>query len=155
MLFDERNIPAIARIPALATDEVASVPPLHGVLATLAHSVGHITSTIRPPGVVVSVVVANGVGGDGALLDLDGGVGITLLDVEGSSNHSGGSGKSEDQGLKGNHIVGLISCSSEVMISSEGASSTFIDNFVHEDTAKFQRPSPRRESQAGSPVPWR
>jgi hypothetical protein len=52
-------IPASAWVPALTTDEVASVSPGHRVSAALAHGVLSRPAAISPPGVEVAVMVAS------------------------------------------------------------------------------------------------
>jgi hypothetical protein len=100
-------LPASTRVPALATDEVASVAPVHSVTAAGSVGVGDISSTIGPERVEVAVVGSLGVGSDGALLDQSRVVGIVTLseEVEGSSDDAGDRSQSEKKGLDSDHVV--------------------------------------------------
>lgn len=101
----KRVIPAISRIPALATDKVASVAPSDGVLAALAHRVYCRTTTIGPPRVEVAIVVALTVRSVLAPLKGCSGVAIVALrkEVEGGSQNASGSRHGEEDGLEGDH----------------------------------------------------
>jgi hypothetical protein len=57
-------VPAVARVPALATDKVASVSPVDGILAAGTHGVLDLAATVGPPGVEVAIVVTLAVLGD-------------------------------------------------------------------------------------------
>lgn len=52
------DIPSCSWVPALSTDKVASVSPRHGVTTTFTHGVLSGSTTISPPRVKVSIVVA-------------------------------------------------------------------------------------------------
>jgi hypothetical protein len=54
-------IPASTGVPALATNKVAGVPPVHGVPAALKVGVGSLAAAVGPPGVEVAIMVALGV----------------------------------------------------------------------------------------------
>jgi hypothetical protein len=99
-------LPASSRVPSLATDEVASVLPRHGVLATLAHCVLSGATAVRPPRVEVAVVRTLRVGGGLALLQKSGRVDIVTLseEVEWGSEHAGGCHRGEKKGLERDHF---------------------------------------------------
>lgn len=99
------DLPAGSRVPSLATDEVAGVPPGHGVLAALTHGVLSRTATISPPGVEVTVVVALGAGRRLTLLKESSHIAIVALseEVEGSGEHACGSHSGEKERLEGYH----------------------------------------------------
>lgn len=102
-----RNLPAVSRIPPLATNKVASVPPGHRVPAALAHGVLGRATSISPPRVEVSVVVSLGAGSRLTLLKKSSRVAIFALtkEVEGSSEDAGSSHSGKKQRLEGNHLV--------------------------------------------------
>ena len=99
-------VPASTRVPALATDEVASVAPVHRVAAAGSVGVGDVSATIGPERVEVTVVGSLGVGSDGTLLDQSRVVGVVALgeEVEGSAEHTRNRGQSEDERLDSDHI---------------------------------------------------
>jgi hypothetical protein len=101
------GIPASSWIPAFATDEVASVPPGHGVLASLAHGVSGITAAVRPPRVEVAIVVAFTVGRNGTSQNDSGGVAVVPLSdgFQGGGQGRGGSCSSKKKRLEGDHGV--------------------------------------------------
>ena len=101
-------LPASAGVPALATDEVASVAPVDSVAAAGSVGVGDISTAVGPERVEVTVVVSLGVGSNGTLLDQSRVVGIVALskEVEGSSNDAGDRSQSEKKGLDSDHDVG-------------------------------------------------
>ena len=101
-------LPASAGVPALATDEVASVAPVHGVTTAGSVGVGDISTAIGPERVEVTVVVSLGVGSNGTLLDQSRVVGIVALseEVEGGSDDAGDRSQSEKKGLDSDHDVG-------------------------------------------------
>lgn len=103
---DGRVLPASSRVPSLSTDEVASVAPLHGVLAALSHGVHGRAAAIRPPGVEVPVVGADAVGSVLAPLQSSGHVAILALvkEVEGAGDDAGDSCGSEQKGFEGDHV---------------------------------------------------
>lgn len=101
-------LPASAGVPALATDEVASVAPVHGVTTAGSVGVGDISTAIGPERVEVTVVVPLGVGSNGTLLDQGRVVGIVALseEVERSSDNAGDRSQSEKKRLDSDHGVG-------------------------------------------------
>lgn len=101
----QTDLPASTRVPALATNKVAGVLPGHRVATALAHGVGDISATVRPPGVEVAVVVTLGVGSDGTLLDQSRVVGVIALvkEVEWCSDDTGDCREGEEEGLDSNH----------------------------------------------------
>lgn len=101
-------LPASTGVPALATDEVASVAPVDSVTAAGSVGVGDISAAIGPERVEVTVVVSLGVGSNGTLLDQSRVVGIIALseEVEGSSDNAGDRSQSEKKGLDSDHGVG-------------------------------------------------
>lgn len=103
-------LPASTGVPALATDEVASIAPVDSVTAAGSVGVGDISTAIGPERVEVTVVVSLGVGSDGTLLDQSRVVGIVALseEVEGSSDNAGDRSQSEKKGLDSDHGVGCV-----------------------------------------------
>lgn len=103
-------LPATSRVPSLSTDEVASVPPGHGVLAAFTHGVLGRAAAISPPRVKVAVVVSLGAGSGLTLLKKSSGVSIVTLskEVEGSSEDAGGSHRSEEERLERDHFVLVV-----------------------------------------------
>ena len=101
-------LPASTGVPALATDEVASVAPVDSVAAASSVGVGDISAAIGPERVEVTVVVSLGVGSNGTLLDQSRVVGIIALseEVKGSSDNAGDRSQSEKKGLDSDHGVG-------------------------------------------------
>jgi hypothetical protein len=84
------DLPAGSGVPSLSANEVASVAPVHGVLAALTHGVLGVAAAIGPPGVEVTVVGALRVGGSLALLE-SGDIAIFTLNedvVEGSGENA-------------------------------------------------------------------
>lgn len=98
-------IPAVSRVPAFATNKVASVAPSDRVLAALAHRVYCRTTTIGPPRVEVAIVVALTVGS--VLAPLKGCSCVAIIafrkEVEGGSQNASGSRHGEEDGLEGDH----------------------------------------------------
>ena len=103
-----RVLPASTGVPALATNEVASVAPVHGVTTAGSVGVGDISTAIGPERVEVTVVVSLEVGSNGTLLDQSRVVGIVALseEVERSSDNAGDRSQSEKKGLDSDHGVG-------------------------------------------------
>jgi hypothetical protein len=99
------DLPASSRVPSLSTNEVAGVPPGHGVLRSLAHDVLSRATTIGPPGVEVSVVGSLRAGSGLALLKESGRVDIVTIEeeVKGGSKHTGGGHCGEEKRLEGDH----------------------------------------------------
>ena len=60
------NLLSRSRVPSLTTHEVTAVLPGHTVLSRCAVCVGHSASTIRPEGIVETVVCACGTWGSSA-----------------------------------------------------------------------------------------
>jgi hypothetical protein len=94
--------PPGSRIPAFATNKVASVAPDYRVLAALAHRVYCRTTTIGPPRVEIAIVVALTVRSVLAPLKGCSGVAIVALrkEVEGGSQNASGSRHGEEDGLE-------------------------------------------------------
>lgn len=101
-------LPASTRVPALATNEVASVAPVDSVTAAGSVGVGDISTAVGPERVEVTVVVSLGVGSNGTLLDQSRVVAIVALskEVEGGSDNAGDRSQSEEKGLDSDHGVG-------------------------------------------------
>lgn len=98
------DLPAGSRVPSLATDEVAGVPPSYGVLAARTHGVLSRTAAISPPGVEVTVVVTLGAGSRLTLLESSRVAIVTLSEeVERSGEHAGGSHSGEKERLERDH----------------------------------------------------
>lgn len=98
----KKHLPASAWVPSLATNEVASVPPVHRVAATLAHCERGLATTIGPPRIKVAIVVALRVGSSLALLKNFGRVAVIPLveKVKRSGKYASGSGQSEKKRLE-------------------------------------------------------
>lgn len=104
-LSSSDDIPAGSRVPSLATDEVAGVPPGHGVPAALSHGVLSGTTAISPPRVEVPVVVALSAGSGLTLLKSSCVAIVTLSEeVKGSGEHAGGSHSGEKERLERDHV---------------------------------------------------
>ena len=84
-------------VPALATDKVANVLPVHRVGTAVAVVVVDVAAAVGPEGVVEAVVGAGAGGGTGASAELSG-----LSGVEGDGKGTGGA---EEEGLDGDHFV--------------------------------------------------
>lgn len=98
-------LPAVAWVPALATDEVASIAPSHRVLGALTHGVNSRTAAVRPPGVEVPVVGTLAVGSVLAPLKGSSCVAIVTLgeEVEGGSQGPSDRKGGEKKRLEGDH----------------------------------------------------
>lgn len=104
------NLPASTGVPTLSTNKVTSVAPINLVVASLAHAVVSIATTIRPPRVEVSVMVTLGVAGDLTGLEDGGGVAVVLLveEVKGTSESPAECRSGEEERFEGDHDVGWI-----------------------------------------------
>lgn len=99
-----KNSPAVAWVPSLAADKVASVSPAHLVTAALEHGVGSLAATIGPPRVKVAVVGAFTVGGDLAPLESLGRVAVVLVEKVERTTKSRGHGRGgKEERLERNH----------------------------------------------------
>ena len=100
------NLPASARVPALATNKVASVLPRDRVATTLAKSELGVAAAVGPPRVEVAVVGTLSAGSACTLGEESRVSIINLLgeEVEGSGQDRSSSHQGAEEGLERDHI---------------------------------------------------